>query len=183
MITRTTYDADGSVSAKVTARVIGWLPEGESDYQDMSGTDAALFRVKYDSGELKGDIEVCDEACQTVLHSLSTFRAQDLEFHEVMESLPLGTQPTDFVVSGMRMPNVGETTRPAEDSTHQVPDQDDIPIFSSDARASDDERVLRSRPASTFSASERPSARSATHDTLMVSQGQGRPPGWTPQCG
>ena len=51
------------------AKVIGWLPKDESDFLDGEGRPAALYRVRYVSGDLAGDIE-------------------DLEEHEVRASVP-----------------------------------------------------------------------------------------------
>ena len=51
------------------AKVIGWLPKEESDFLDGEGKPAALFRIRYVSGDLAGDIE-------------------DLEEHEVRASVP-----------------------------------------------------------------------------------------------
>jgi hypothetical protein len=46
--------------------VVGWLDAHESDFTDDAGAPAALFRVRYASGELAGDHE-------------------DLELHELLE--------------------------------------------------------------------------------------------------
>ena len=51
------------------AVVIGWLPKEESDFLDDEGRPAALYRIRYVSGDLAGDIE-------------------DLEEHEVRASVP-----------------------------------------------------------------------------------------------
>ena len=51
------------------AKVIGWLPKEESDFLDGEGRPAALYRIRYVSGDLAGDIE-------------------DLEEHEVRASIP-----------------------------------------------------------------------------------------------
>ena len=51
------------------AKVIGWLPKEESDFLDDEGKPAALYRIRYVSGDLAGDIE-------------------DLEEHEVRASVP-----------------------------------------------------------------------------------------------
>ena len=51
------------------AKVIGWLPKEESDFLDGEGRPAALYRIRYVSGDLAGDIE-------------------DLEEHEVRASVP-----------------------------------------------------------------------------------------------
>ncbi len=51
------------------AKVIGWLPKEESDFLDVEGKPAALYRIRYVSGDLAGDIE-------------------DLEEHEVRASVP-----------------------------------------------------------------------------------------------
>jgi len=72
---RTVTSEDGFLR-RVEGVVVGWLSAAESDFFDACGAPAALYRVAYDGGELADD-------------------AEDLEEHEVRESLP--TPDTDDV--------------------------------------------------------------------------------------
>ena len=66
-----TLDAGGS---RVRARVVSWLPAGESDFFDEQNKPAALYKIRYLDGALAGDHE-------------------DLEAHEVAEAAPAPEAP------------------------------------------------------------------------------------------
>ena len=57
-IARCVYNRNGAIAEKAIARVVGWLPADESDYQDDQGRPAPLYHICYESGELDGDFEV-----------------------------------------------------------------------------------------------------------------------------
>ena len=52
---------EGAAQTQVRAKVIGWLPKEESDYLDNGGKPAALYRIRYVEGELRGDEEDLEE--------------------------------------------------------------------------------------------------------------------------
>jgi len=56
-LVRSVFDASGSPTAQVKAKVIGWLPAAVSDYVDGAGKPAALYRICYLDGTVRGDVE------------------------------------------------------------------------------------------------------------------------------
>ena len=70
----------GDVSTLSVGRVAGYLSKDESDYEDPFGKPAALWKIEYLSGALKGD-------------------AEDLEEFQVIQS-----HPSDDVPPGFEMP-------------------------------------------------------------------------------
>jgi hypothetical protein len=56
-LVRSVFDATGAPTAQVKAKVIGWLPASASDYVDSSGKPAALYRICYLDGSVRGDVE------------------------------------------------------------------------------------------------------------------------------
>jgi len=56
-LVRSVFDATGAPTAQVKAKVIGWLPASVSDYVDGAGRPAALYRICYLDGSVRGDVE------------------------------------------------------------------------------------------------------------------------------
>ena len=56
-LVRSVFDATGAPTAQVKAKVIGWLPASASDYVDGAGKPAALYRICYLDGSVRGDVE------------------------------------------------------------------------------------------------------------------------------
>ena len=89
---RTVTSEDGFLR-RVEGVVVGWLSAAESDFFDACGAPAALYRVAYDGGELADD-------------------AEDLEEHEVRESLPTPDTDDVAVAPGDALPLPAAPKRP-----------------------------------------------------------------------
>ena len=64
----------GQNAGRCSAQIVGYLPAAESDFLDVRGDPAPLWRIRYVSGEIAGDV-------------------QDLELYEVESSKPTWETP------------------------------------------------------------------------------------------
>ena len=78
--TKSTWTVRARAAYISVGRVAGYLSKDESDYEDPFGKPAALWKIEYLSGALKGD-------------------AEDLEEFQVIQS-----HPSDDVPPGFEMP-------------------------------------------------------------------------------
>jgi hypothetical protein len=61
LLQRSVMGVEGGWKEQTQAKVVGWLSASESDFEDIRGNPAPLYRIKYLDGALQGDEEDLEE--------------------------------------------------------------------------------------------------------------------------